>query len=65
MARKITPSERAVSWRKEKLAAGYKQKAFLLSPQALKRLAALAAERNQTELDVIEELLAVKKAVRR
>lgn len=62
MARKITPSERAVSWRKEREAEGYKQKAFLLSPAALRALESLKGA-GKTERDVVDDLLV--KAVKR
>lgn len=65
MARKISPTERAVSWRKERIAEGYKQKAFLLSPEAqsaLKRLGSV----HGSERDALENLLlrAAKRAPR-
>lgn len=56
MARKISPTERAVTWRKERVAEGYKQKAFLLSPAALKALASLKVD-GKTERDVVDDLL--------
>lgn len=62
MARKITATERAVSWRNEKLADGYKQKAFLLSPAAVKALAALAKSNGEPERDVVERLILFGKA---
>jgi hypothetical protein len=56
MTRRTTPisaTERAVSWRKERLAEGYKQKAFLLSPEAQAALK-LLAKTHGSERDAIE-----------
>lgn len=50
-------SERTTAWRASLVAQGYRQKAFLLSPAALKALAALAKADKKAERDVIEDML--------
>ena len=57
MKAKITPTERAVSWRKDRQAEGYRQKAFLLSPAALASLKALGTVYG-SEREALEVLLA-------
>lgn len=48
--------KRATKWRKELIGQGYKQKAFLLSPQALKDLDKLKKEHG-TELEAVEQAI--------
>ncbi len=59
-----TGSERTKAWRDGLLAQGYKQKLFLLSPAALKALAAKAKASGESERDVIEGLLTASKRSR-
>jgi hypothetical protein len=49
-------SERVSAWRAERLAAGYRQKVFLLSPEALAALERLA-EKHGTDRDAAEAAL--------
>lgn len=48
-------SERVSAWRAERLAAGYRQKVFLLSPEAVEALRDLAD--GSTERDVMEAMI--------
>ena len=57
MTGKITPTERAVTWRKEREALGYKQRSFLLSPEGLRALTALSKAKRLKARDVVEDLL--------
>lgn len=52
-----SPSERTSEWRAALIAKGYKQKAFLLSPKALKALAS-ARKHFASEADTVEAGLA-------
>ena len=51
-----TPSERTTAWRAALIARGYKQKAFLLSPEALAALRE-QAKVHGTERDAVEAAL--------
>jgi len=56
MAKKITPVQRATAWRKEKMAEGYKQKSYLLSPVAQASIKKLGKAYG-TERDAVEAVM--------
>lgn len=59
MAKPISPTERAVTWRKARLEEGYQQKAFLLSPAALAAIEKIKKREGlRADLDAVELALA-------
>ena len=52
-------SDRVAEWRKDKLAEGYKQKAFLLPPKAIKDLDRIAKRDELTEVQAIAMALSL------
>ena len=51
----MTPTQRTTAWRKERIAAGYRQKNFLLSPRAIRSLKAMKIRFDlASEADVVE-----------